>query len=79
MYRESYLRANPLCVHCDKEGELTPATQVDHIQPVLGPNDPLFWEPNNHQPLCHSHHSQKTRGEMQTGASRKSWGTIPKH
>jgi len=44
---------------------LTLATQVDHIQPVLGPSDPLFWEHTNHQPLCHSHHSQKTRAEMQ--------------
>ena len=65
MYREAYLRAHPLCIHCDKAGKLTLATQVDHIQPVAGPTDPLLCEPTNDQPLCHSHHSQKSRAEMQ--------------
>ena len=76
MYRESYLRNNPLCAHCDKEGRLTLATQVDHIQPVSGPDDPLFWEPTNHQPLCQSHHSQKTRAEIATGRPVKSLGLL---
>ena len=76
MYRESYLRDHPLCVHCDKEGELSLATQVDHIQPVAGPNEPLFWDPTNHQPLCRSHHSQKTRAEMQTGRPVKTLGLL---
>jgi 5-methylcytosine-specific restriction protein A len=25
---------------------------VDHIVPPVGPNDPLFWDPNNHQASC---------------------------
>ena len=78
MYRESYLRAHPLCIHCDKGGKLTLATQLDHIQSVLGPSDPLFWELTNHQPLCHRHHSQKTRAEMHSGGGRKSGAAIPK-
>lgn len=59
-YRKWFLTQNPLCVKCKEEGKLTPATDVDHIQAVKGPNDPLFWEPSNHQALCHSCHSRKT-------------------
>lgn len=33
---------------------------IDHIIPVSGPNDPLFWQRSNHQPLIHGHHSRKT-------------------
>lgn len=36
------------------------ATDVDHIQAVTGPDDPLFWDEANHQALCHSCHSRKT-------------------
>lgn len=25
---------------------------VDHIVPPSGPDDPLFWDPNNHQAAC---------------------------
>ena len=59
-YRLQFLQAHPLCVKCERT---TAATDVDHIIPVTGPNDPLFWDPKNHQPLCHSHHSEKTAKE----------------
>ena len=36
------------------------ATDVDHIKPVSGPDDPMFWERTNHQPLTHACHSRKT-------------------
>jgi len=37
-----YLKAHPLCVHCQLENKLTKATVVDHIIPHRG--DPvLFW------------------------------------
>jgi len=62
-YSTLYRREHPLCVECQKEGRVTPATDVDHIIPVTGPDDPLFWDPNNHQPLCHMHHSTKTATE----------------
>ena len=62
-YRKSYLSQHPLCVMCLAEGRVTPATDVDHIKPVSGPDDPLFWDPTNHQALCHSHHSRKTATE----------------
>jgi len=57
-YRAAYLARNPVCVHC---GDVAEA--VDHIQPVSGPDDPKFFEPENHQALCASCHSRKTASE----------------
>ncbi|WP_324029459.1 HNH endonuclease [Pantoea sp. JZ2] len=59
-YRLVFLSAHPLCVHCLKEDRYTAATIVDHIIPINGGDDVLFWPASNHQPLCHSCHSRKT-------------------
>lgn len=60
---QRYLRENPLCVECQKEGRITPATEVDHVQPHKG-NERLMHDRFNWQGLCKRHHSQKTgRGE----------------
>lgn len=59
-YREQFLREHPLCKACELRGQLAPSTDVDHISPVSGPDDPLFWDPTNHQALCHACHSSKT-------------------
>jgi 5-methylcytosine-specific restriction protein A len=61
-YREAYLGDHPVCVDPDKRhpGVLMPATDLDHIQAVSGPDDPRFWDRENHQPLCHGCHSFKT-------------------
>ena len=62
-FRESFLRKNPLCVECRKNGKVVVATDVDHIVPHRG-DMKLFWLPGNVQGLCRSHHSEKTaRGE----------------
>ncbi len=61
-YREMYLRQHPLCVECQKEGRLTPATVVDHIVPHKGDRR-LFWDPENHQALCKRCHDKKTAKE----------------
>lgn len=58
-YRDQFLVEHPACEKCWAE----PSKDVDHIIPVSGPNDPLFWEPSNHQALCHCCHSQKTASE----------------
>jgi 5-methylcytosine-specific restriction protein A len=55
----SFLKENPLCLHCQRLGKLTSATQVDHIKPWRGDRN-LFWEYSNWQPLCSSCHSIKT-------------------
>jgi len=57
-YTRAYLAEHPVCRGCAE-----PSEQVDHIVPVSGPEDPLFWEPTNHQPLCGSCHSAKTASE----------------
>lgn len=64
-YRKAFLARpeNALCRRCEARGRVEPSTDVDHIQPVTGPDDPLFWEPSNHQGLCHGCHSQKTNTE----------------
>jgi len=63
VYSRSYRKRNPLCVECLKKGDTVPSKHTDHIIPVSGPDDPLFWDPNNHQALCHSCHSRKTAKE----------------
>lgn len=61
--RRRYLRGHPLCVDCEKAGQITEATVVDHIIPHRG-DQGLFWDEDNWQPLCKAHHDQKTgRGE----------------
>ena len=58
-YREWFLERHPVCAcGCEK-----PATDVDHIVPVSGPDDPRFWDPTNHQALTHECHSAKTATE----------------
>lgn len=57
--RKLFLHRHPLCVMCQAEGRLTPATVVDHIIPHRG-DQKLFWDQTNWQPLCAAHHNQKT-------------------
>jgi len=57
-----FLQKNPLCIECQKEGHIEPATVVDHIVPHKG-NVDLFWDESNWQPLCRKHHDIKTAME----------------
>lgn len=66
-YRKSFLEQHPLCVTCEREGDITVATVVDHIIPHKG-DQVLFWDWENHQALCEFHHNQKTASE-----DRGSW------
>lgn len=59
-YRLMYLKEHPLCVMCESQGIYTPAKVVDHIIPIDGDKDVLFWWQDNHQALCMSCHSRKT-------------------
>ncbi|GEO27037.1 hypothetical protein AAC03nite_28220 [Alicyclobacillus acidoterrestris] len=60
--RLAYLKKHPLCVECEREGRLTPATVVDHIVPHKG-DKALFWDSANWQPMCKPHHDAKTARE----------------
>ena len=48
---------------CQREGKIKSANEVDHIIPHKG-NMELFWDEDNWQSLCKSHHSMKTASEM---------------
>jgi 5-methylcytosine-specific restriction protein A len=71
-YSQARLFANPLCVVCGRAAQAT-----DHIQPVTGPMDRLFWDPKNHQSLCWNCHSRKTATET-NGEALKNGSTRPK-
>lgn len=58
-YRVEYLRLHPLCAECERNGQITAASVVDHIKPHKG-NVVSFWDPANHQPLCKPCHDHKT-------------------
>jgi 5-methylcytosine-specific restriction enzyme A len=57
------LRRHPICVECKRAGRVVVSTEVDHVVPHRG--DPrLFWNADNLQGLCATHHGAKTkRGE----------------
>lgn len=60
--RLGFLRKHPLCVKCDEQGAIVPATVVDHIKPHRG-DKALFWDRGNWQPLCTPCHNRKTASE----------------
>jgi 5-methylcytosine-specific restriction protein A len=60
--RAGYLRLHPLCVQCEKQGRVFPATELDHIVPHKG-DMVLFWTRSNWQGLCKPHHDSKTARE----------------
>lgn len=57
--RLAFLDDNPLCIVCQSQGLLTPATVIDHIIPHRG-NQARFWDMTNWQALCKSCHDTKT-------------------
>lgn len=57
-----YLEQFPIYTH-HPSPRPEPAAEVDHIVPVAGPADPLFWAEWNHQALSKSQHSEKTATE----------------
>lgn len=56
---KAHLKANRLCVLCEKVGKITAAKCTDHIIPHKG-DRALFWDPLNWQALCYRCHSRKT-------------------
>lgn len=65
--RATFLASHPLCAMCAAQGFIVVATVVDHIVPHMG-NQTLFWDENNWQPLCASHHSSDKQREERGGA-----------
>lgn len=60
--RIRFLRRHPICAACEANGRITPARDVDHIEPHKG-DMVKFWDESNWQALCQSCHSEKTARE----------------
>ena len=87
-FRADWLRQHPLCGDrltgpnpehsmCLNENRVTPATDVDHIARVTGPDDPRFLDESAVQSLCHPCHSVKTQreGRDNRGGSKSTGST----
>lgn len=61
--RALFIAEHPLCVECEREGRIVPATQVDHIM-ALSTHPQLRLEWDNLQSLCTTHHGRKTVREQ---------------
>jgi 5-methylcytosine-specific restriction protein A len=62
-YRKQYLEEHEWCVMHLRRGKSVKANIVDHKIPHKGDKE-LFWNPDNHQPLCKAcHDSIKQRFE----------------
>lgn len=59
--RAAVLGASPLCVACESEGLVVPATVVDHIRPINEGGAKL--DPANLQTLCETCHNSKSASE----------------
>jgi len=53
---------------CTKQGRVTAATDVDHIEPHKG-DEQKFWNQDNWQSLCGPHHDKDKRQEERSGYS----------
>lgn len=65
--RASWLRKHPLCVMCESEGRAVPATDLDHIIPLI---DGGADDESNYQSLCRDHHKAKSAVEASARSSR---------
>lgn len=76
--RATFLASNPLCVFCQREGRVTPATIADHVEPHRGDLH-KFWH-GSIQGLCKLHHdSDKQRiergGKAKVAIGEDGWPT----
>jgi 5-methylcytosine-specific restriction protein A len=59
--RNAYIKANPLCAECQKQGIVKAASVVDHITPIRQGGEAL--DRSNLQSLCTSCHNSKSGKE----------------
>lgn len=53
--RVTHLNRSPLCIGCEAEGLIVPATIVDHVDPHHGDAE-KFWDTSMWQSCCKWHH-----------------------
>lgn len=61
MTRKFYIKDNPLCEQCTRDGRTTGGQMVDHIKPISIGGDRLHQ--SNLQTLCNSCHNKKNAKE----------------
>ncbi len=69
--RKMWLAEHPLCVACEKEGRVTGATVVDHIQRHKGDRAKFWDSESNWQSLCDPCHRVKTVNEVFRGMTNE--------
>ena len=58
--REGFLSKHPLCMFCERDGRVMPATVVDHSIPHRG-DMVLFWKSERWQALCKTCHDSEAQ------------------
>jgi len=66
---KAQMNEHPLCIMCEAEGIIEPATICDHVIPHRGDVD-LFWN-GERQSLCASHHSRAKQAEEASARRRR--------
>lgn len=61
--RGMYLRENPLCFECQRQGMMVEAVEVHHVVPRRDAPE-RFYDPANLRGLCKSCHSRETAREL---------------
>lgn len=59
--RKWFIRKNPLCVHCMRDGRVTAARVIDHVVEIADGGQ--RYDIDNLQALCHACHNRKTADE----------------
>lgn len=70
--RAGFLKLHPLCVYCQREGRVTAANVVDHIEPHRGDMS-LFWRRELWQSLCSTCHNTVKAQEEGRHAARSTF------
>ena len=80
--RKVFLMRNPLCCYCKDIGKTEASTTVDHKVPHRGDAE-LFWNEDNWQALCTTHHQSAKQQEEYRGftseVSADGWPIDHKH
>jgi len=73
--RAAYLSRHPLCVFCERDGRVTAAAVVDHIEPHRGDHE-KFWDSDNWQSLCKKHHDSTKQREEKRWPRGAGWSKV---
>jgi 5-methylcytosine-specific restriction enzyme A len=71
--RKRQLQREPLCAMCAKAGRVVLAMVADHIRPHHG-DLALFWDPDNLQSLCFTHHNSSKQSVERIGYDKQATG-----